>query len=116
MRGARKSIPAIKVSAKVRHSVSSEPQGNTWSKQNAGRSLGRAAQQDHRQRVGKRDRGYDDGLQHSGVLQNEDNMQLRLMTPQGIVETVTKSTIEERKTGLSAMPADLVNHMTKRQL
>lgn len=58
----------------------------------------------------------DDGLQHSGVLQNEDDKQIRLMTPQGIVETVAKSTVEERKTGLSAMPADLVNHMTKRQL
>ena len=58
----------------------------------------------------------DDGKQHSGVLQAEDDKQLRLITPQGIVETVDKSAIEQRSKGLSAMPADLVNHMTRRQL
>ncbi|HEY2760866.1 MAG TPA: HEAT repeat domain-containing protein, partial [Pirellulales bacterium] len=58
----------------------------------------------------------DDGHQHSGVLQAEDEKQLRLITPQGIVETVDKSAIEQRSKGLSAMPADLVNHMTRRQL
>ena len=43
----------------------------------------------------------DDGKQHSGVLQAEDDKQLRLITPQGIVETVDKSAIEQRSKGLT---------------
>ena len=58
----------------------------------------------------------DDGRQFSGVFQSEDEVQLRLVTPEGKPIVVPKRTIEERRTGPSAMPADLVKHMTKRQL
>jgi quinoprotein glucose dehydrogenase len=57
-----------------------------------------------------------DGLQRSGVKQSEDDRELRLMTPEGQLVVVAKDNIEERTSGPSAMPADLVKHMTKRQL
>ncbi|HEY2880852.1 MAG TPA: PVC-type heme-binding CxxCH protein [Pirellulales bacterium] len=58
----------------------------------------------------------DDGLTKSGVSQGEDDKELRLMAADGKLIVIPKSKIEERSTGLSAMPADLVKHMTKRQL
>ena len=58
----------------------------------------------------------DDGRQFSGVFQSEDDNQLRLVTPEGKPIVVAKRSIEERRTGPSAMPADLIKHMTKRQL
>ena len=58
----------------------------------------------------------DDGRQFSGVFQSETDSELRLITPEGRPIVIPKKTIEERRTGPSAMPADLVKHMTKRQL
>ena len=38
----------------------------------------------------------DGGLQHSGIVRNEDDKQLQLMTAEGKLVTVPKDTIEER--------------------
>ncbi len=58
----------------------------------------------------------DDGRQFSGIFQSEDAKELRLLSPEGKPIVVPKSSIEVRKNGPSAMPADLIKHMTKRQL
>ena len=58
----------------------------------------------------------DDGRQFSGVFQSETDSELRLITPEGRPIVIPKKTIEQRRTGPGAMPADLVKHMTKRQL
>ncbi len=58
----------------------------------------------------------EEGRQFSGIFQSEDDKVLRLLSPDGKPITVQKSSIEVRKTGPSAMPSDLVKHMTKRRM
>ena len=48
-----------------------------------------------------------DGKVITGVLRGEDDKDVRLMTAEGKPLAVPKDTIEERKRGPSAMPADL---------
>ena len=52
----------------------------------------------------------------SGVLKKETDEQLQLMTPEEKLITVDKSTIDERTTGQSAMPADLIEHLSPADL
>ena len=49
-----------------------------------------------------------DGKVITGVLRGEDDKEVRLMTAEGKLVAVPKDTIEDRKRGPSAMPADLV--------
>jgi quinoprotein glucose dehydrogenase len=51
-----------------------------------------------------------------GVLKSEDNRELRLMTAEGQVVIVPKGQIDERQSGKSAMPEDVVKHLSKPDL
>jgi quinoprotein glucose dehydrogenase len=51
-----------------------------------------------------------------GVLKSEDANEVRLITAEGQLVTVAKSQIDERQTGKSAMPEDLVKQLTKSEL
>jgi quinoprotein glucose dehydrogenase len=55
----------------------------------------------------------DDGLVHTGVVQLEDAALLRLVTAEGKIITLDKATIEERLAGKSAMPEDLLKHLSR---
>jgi quinoprotein glucose dehydrogenase len=57
-----------------------------------------------------------DGQSMVGVLKGEDDRELRLMTSEGIPIVVPKNEIEERARGPSAMPEDVMKHLTKREL
>jgi len=58
----------------------------------------------------------DDGKVVSGIVKQEDENELRLMTAEGKLLTIPKDTIEERTTGKSAMPEDVLKHLTKSEL
>jgi quinoprotein glucose dehydrogenase len=55
----------------------------------------------------------DDGLVHTGVVQVDDGSLLRLVTAEGKIVTIDKATIEERVAGKSAMPEDLLKHLSR---
>ncbi len=52
----------------------------------------------------------------SGVIKNEDEQTIRLVTPENQEIVVRKADIESRRSGPSAMPADLHTKLTRRQL
>ncbi len=56
------------------------------------------------------------GQIRSGVLKSEDAKEIRLMTPEGAVVVVPKSKIEERRSGKSAMPEDLIKHLSRKEV
>ncbi len=56
------------------------------------------------------------GQVKSGILKNEDAKELRLITPEGQILSIPKDQIEEHNRGPSAMPADLRDKMTLREL
>jgi quinoprotein glucose dehydrogenase len=56
------------------------------------------------------------GQTKSGILKSEDSKEVRLVTPEGQTLTVRKELIEERNRGPSAMPADLVEKMSRTEL
>lgn len=58
----------------------------------------------------------DDGLSHSGIVREETERELRLMTADGKLLTLAKESIEERQPTKSAMPEDLTKHLSKREL
>jgi quinoprotein glucose dehydrogenase len=60
--------------------------------------------------------GMDDGKVVTGILKSEDDISLRLMTPEGEVIDVAKKNVEERARGASAMPDDLVKHLSRSEL
>ncbi len=51
-----------------------------------------------------------------GVLKGEDAKELRLITAEGVPVTIPKDQIDERQTGKSAMPDDLIRHLSKSDL
>jgi quinoprotein glucose dehydrogenase len=57
-----------------------------------------------------------DGKVYSGVLRGEDDKEVRLVTADGDPVTVPKDAIEDRKRAPSAMPADLVEKLSKAEL
>ncbi len=57
-----------------------------------------------------------DGKVKSGILKSEDAKQVRLMTPEGTVVVVSVADIDTRTRGPSAMPADLIRHLSRRDL
>ncbi|MFL5897458.1 MAG: c-type cytochrome, partial [Solirubrobacterales bacterium] len=57
-----------------------------------------------------------DGQVQSGILKEDDGTSLRLITPEGNPLTVPKAEIEEQKRGASAMPEDLLKHLSRSEL
>ncbi len=58
----------------------------------------------------------DDGREHAGIIKAETDDELVLVTADVKTITVDKKAIEERSTGPSAMPSDLLKHLTLREL
>jgi quinoprotein glucose dehydrogenase len=54
-----------------------------------------------------------DGQIHTGIVKEETPDLIRLITPEGKFVSVPKADIEEQKRGASAMPQDLIKHLTK---
>jgi quinoprotein glucose dehydrogenase len=52
----------------------------------------------------------------SGVVKGEDDKEVKVQTGDGTITTVPKGKIEERARGKSAMPEDVVKHLTRREL
>jgi quinoprotein glucose dehydrogenase len=68
-------------------------------------------------------KGYDsvlltlaNGKPVTGVLKAEDNKSIKVMTAEGQLLTINKEDIDERRTGKSAMPDDLAQKLTKREI
>jgi quinoprotein glucose dehydrogenase len=57
-----------------------------------------------------------DGQTHAGVLKQETNKELQLMTAEGKLLIIPREEIDERQTGKSAMPEDLMQHLSRREL
>jgi quinoprotein glucose dehydrogenase len=57
-----------------------------------------------------------DGVTHTGVLKQENETEVVLMTAEGKLVSVLKENIEARKPGKSAMPEDLTKYLTKFEL
>ncbi len=58
----------------------------------------------------------DTGEDISGVLQSEDAESIRIVTPERTPRTVFKSRVIDRTKAVSAMPEDLVQFLTRREL
>jgi quinoprotein glucose dehydrogenase len=56
------------------------------------------------------------GKVETGIVKSEDGKEVKLMTAEGKLISVPKDQIDERQTGKSAMPEDLVTKMSKREL
>ncbi len=56
------------------------------------------------------------GLIKTGILKSEDAKEVRIMTGDGQLLSIPKVDIDERSRGPSAMPADLIQKMTRREL
>jgi quinoprotein glucose dehydrogenase len=52
----------------------------------------------------------------AGVLKQETDKTVQLMTPEGKLLVVPKDEIDERQTGKSAMPEDLTQHLSRREI
>lgn len=68
-------------------------------------------------------KGYDtvvitlnSGQVKTGILKSEDAKVVRLMTPEGQLISIPKADIDERARGLSAMPADLAQKLSRTEL
>ncbi len=57
-----------------------------------------------------------DGQVVSGIARGEQEGSLRLMTPEGELKLIPEGDIEERARGASAMPEDLIQQLTPREL
>jgi quinoprotein glucose dehydrogenase len=57
-----------------------------------------------------------DGQIVAGIVKADDGRTLQLITPEGNAISVTKSEIDEQKTGASAMPEDLIKSLSKSEL
>ncbi len=58
----------------------------------------------------------DDGAVVSGIVKEDTETSLRLMTADGKLQTIPKDRIEEQKRGASAMPDDLVKHLSRSEI
>jgi quinoprotein glucose dehydrogenase len=52
----------------------------------------------------------------TGIVKQENDKQLQLVTAEGALIHVDKDSIDERSEGTSAMPQDLVKHLTARDV
>ncbi len=56
------------------------------------------------------------GKAHSGIIKEETEELVKLMTPKGAVITIAKDDIDDRAKGLSGMPADIAKNLTRREI
>jgi len=56
------------------------------------------------------------GKSRTGVLKSEDAREVRLMTAEGQLLIVSKNDIDERQTGKSAMPEDLLKNLSRGEI
>ncbi|MBY0228574.1 MAG: c-type cytochrome [Gemmataceae bacterium] len=56
------------------------------------------------------------GVIRSGILKSETETTLTIMSPEGALSTIRKDRIESRTAGKSAMPDDLVKHLTRQEV
>ena len=56
------------------------------------------------------------GLIKTGILKSENDKEVRIMTGDGQLLSIPKADIDESSRGPSAMPADLIQKMTRREL
>ncbi|MCA9084545.1 MAG: c-type cytochrome, partial [Planctomycetaceae bacterium] len=57
-----------------------------------------------------------DGRIHSGIIREETDDVVRLVTPQGAIVSVAKSDIDERAKGQSGMPADIAKNLSRSEI
>lgn len=57
-----------------------------------------------------------DGRIKNGILKSENKNEVRLMTAEGTILTVPTASIDERLRGKSAMPEDIIQHLSRREL
>ena len=57
-----------------------------------------------------------DGRIHSGIIREETDTHVRLVTPKGGIITVAKQDIEERAKGQSGMPSDIAKNLTRAEI
>ena len=57
-----------------------------------------------------------DGKVHTGILRGEDAKEVRLITAEGKSFAIPKDSIDDRKRGPSAMPADVAAKLSKKEL
>jgi len=57
-----------------------------------------------------------DGVIHQGVVKKETATEVTIITPEAKTEVIKKADIEERKTGKSAMPEDVVKQLNLREM
>lgn len=53
-----------------------------------------------------------EGRSYAGIVKENDDKQLKLMLADGTLQTIAKSDIDETAKGQSAMPADLIKHLS----
>jgi quinoprotein glucose dehydrogenase len=56
------------------------------------------------------------GQMKSGILRGETAKEVKLITAEGAIVTVKADQIEERKSGKSAMPEDVIKHLSRREM
>lgn len=56
------------------------------------------------------------GKIHAGIIKEDNDDVVKLMSPQGAIITVAKDDIEERAKGLSGMPADLAKNLSRAEI
>ena len=52
----------------------------------------------------------------TGILKSEDAAEVKLMTPEGNLVVISKDQIDERRSGKSAMPEDLLKYLSKAEI
>ena len=57
-----------------------------------------------------------DGVVVSGIVREETESELTLITPEGTLITVATDDIDDRSIGLSGMPADFPNYLSRREI
>jgi quinoprotein glucose dehydrogenase len=57
-----------------------------------------------------------DGQVHTGIVKEDTPDHIRLITPEGKFVTVPRADIEEQKRGASAMPQDLIKHLSRAEV
>src|SRR5208283_2200590 len=60
--------------------------------------------------------GLKNGTVQIGIVKSEDDKEIRLMTADGKLVKVAKDQVEERQTGKSAMPEDIIKQLSKAEL
>lgn len=56
------------------------------------------------------------GKAHSGIIKEETDNLVRLMTPKGATITISKEDVEDRAKGLSGMPADIAKNLSRDEI